>query len=392
MNIDNNGLEIDSLNNTLERYEEALKPKFGKEFFIHPEGIIDNIAASCSIMNMMLKEEIAKLAKEFDPETASGEYQDALYERIGLYRLEGKKTTFSCKIHGVPNQEYSARTITIRSLSDKNEFTNQSDFTTDSDGTALVRFQCVVEGAITVKNTDKFNIIAAPNGIISMSLPEDIQLNTGREEESDIEFRERFKNAKTTNAKGTVNAVFNNLSKYVAHNSFLKLLDPNSGKKVPAGYIKIIAKPNTTDDIFAQAIMDNVTIRPLFMGNTEVIVYDNQNNPQKIKFQKATEVAIDIAAEIKIKSGYYSNTVANRAKENILEYLKEHVFGLGSTIYATEFIIPILETDGIEAVQNIKVRRNNTASEFLDNISLEEDEIPAFSTEKICLTMKNRSS
>ena len=392
MNIDNNGLEIDSLNNTLERYEEALKPKFGKDFFIHPEGIIDNIAASCSIMNMMLQEEIAKLAKEFDPETTSAEYQDALYERIGLYRLEGKKTTFSCKIHGTPNQEYSARTITIRSLSDKNEFTNQSDFTTDSDGTALVRFQCVVEGAITVKNTDKFNIIAAPNGIISMSLPEDIQLNTGREEESDIEFRERFKNAKTTNAKGTVNAVFNNLSKYVAHNSFLKLLDPNSGKKVPAGYIKIIAKPNTTDDIFAQAIMDNVTIRPLFMGNTEVIVYDNQNNPQKIKFQKATEVAIDIAAEIKIKSGYYSNTVANRAKENILEYLKEHVFGLGSTIYATEFIIPILETDGIEAVQNIKVRRNNTASEFLDNISLEEDEIPAFSTEKICLTMKNRSS
>ena len=138
--------------------------------------------------------------------------------------------------------------------------------------------------------------------------------------------------------------------------------------------------------------MDNITLGPLYIGNTEVIVYDDDGDPWKIKFQKATEVAIDIAAEIKIKSGYYSNTVANRAKENILEYLKEHIFGLGSTIYATEFIIPILETDGIEAVQNIKVRRNNTASEFLDNISLEEDEIPAFSTEKICLTMKNRSS
>ena len=392
MNIDNNGLEIDSLNNTLERYEEALKPKFGKDFFIYPEGIIDNIAASCSIMNMMLQEEIAKLAKEFDPETASGEYQDALYERIGLYRLEGKKTTFSCKIHGVPNQEYSARTITIRSLSDKNEFTNQSDFTTDSDGTALVRFQCVVEGAITVKNTDKFNIIAAPNGIISMSLPEDIQLNTGREEESDIEFRERFKNAKTTNAKSTRNAVFENLSKYVDHRSYLKLHASNSDANLLAGQIKIIAHPNTTDNIFAHAIFDTIVDGLETLGNTSVTVYDSEGIPVEIKFQKATEIAIDIAAEIKIKSGYYSNTVANRAKENILEYLKEHVFGLGSTIYATEFIIPILETDGIEAVQNIKVRRNNIASEFLDNISLEEDEIPAFSTEKICLTMKNRSS
>lgn len=386
MNIDNNGLEIDSLANTLDQYEEELKQKFGKDFFIHPEGIIDNIALSCGIMNIMLQQQIAKLAKEFDPETASGEYQDALYERIGLYRLEGKKTTFSCKICGTPNYEYAAGTITLRSQSDNNEFTNIEEFATDSNGIAIIRFRCVVEGVVTVKNTDKFEIIKAPEGILSVSLPDDIELNTGREEESDIEFRTRFKNAKNTNVRGTVNAVFNNLSKYVAHNSFLKLLDPNSSNNVPAGYIKIIAKHNTTDDIFAQAIMDNVTIGPLFMGNTEVIVYDNQNNPQEIKFQKATEIAIEISAEIKIRSGYYENTVANRVKENILKYTQEHVLGLGATVYAMEFIIPILETDGIEAVQDIKVRRGDT-NQYLDSITLDEDEIPVFSAANISFSI-----
>lgn len=386
MNIENNGLEIDSLANTLDQYEEELKQKFGKDFFIHPEGIIDNIALSCGIMNIMLQQQIAKLAKEFDPETASGEYQDALYERIGLYRLEGKKTTFSCKIYGTPNHEYDAGTITLRSQSDNNEFTNIEEFATDSSGIAIIRFRCVVEGVVTVKNTDKFEIIKAPEGILSVSLPDDIELNTGREEESDIEFRTRFKNAKNTNVRGTVNAVFNNLSKYVAHNSFLKLLDPNSSNNVPAGYIKIIAKHNTTDDIFAQAIMDNVTIGPLFMGNTEVIVYDNQNNPQEIKFQKATEIAIEISAEIKIRSGYYENTVANRVKENILKYTQEHVLGLGATVYAMEFIIPILETDGIEAVQDIKVRRGDT-NQYLDSITLDEDEIPVFSAANISFSI-----
>lgn len=386
MNIENNGLEIDSLANTLDLYEEELKQKFGKDFFIHPEGIIDNIALSCGIMNIMLQQQIAKLAKEFDPETASGEYQDALYERIGLYRLEGKKTTFSCKICGTPNYEYAAGTITLRSQSDNNEFTNIEDFTTDSSGIAIVRFRCVVEGAVAVKNTDNFDIIKAPEGIISVSLPDDIELNTGREEESDIEFRTRFKNAKTSNIRGTRDAVYKYLSKYVDHRSYLKLHDGNSNPNIPTGCVKIIAHHNTTDNIFAQAILDSITYGPEPIGNTELILYDSEGTPAIIRFQKAAEIPIEISAEIKIRSGYYENTVANRVKENILKYTQEHVLGLGATVYAMEFIIPILETDGIEAVQDIKVRRGDT-NQYLDSISLDEDEILVFSAANISFSI-----
>ena len=385
MQIDKNGLSIDSLENTVDFMEQELQNKFGDAFEVKPEGIIDNIAFSCGALNLVIQQQIVELARQFDPETASGKYQDALYERIGVSRLEAQKTTFVCKVQGAANLKCAAGSMTIRSKSDKNEFENISEFVIGEDGSALVDFRCVIDGAIEVKSSDEFEIVIAPDGVNSVAPADDIQFAIGRERESDDEFRIRFRNAKATNAKATRNAVFANLSKYVDNAAFLKLLDPNSDKDIPPGYIKIIAHHNTTDNIFAQAILDNVAIGPLFLGDTEVTVYDNQDNPRKIIFKKADEINIDITAELKIRSGYYTNTVFNKVKDSILKYIEERVFGLGSIIYATEFIIPILETEGVEAVQSIKVKRNDIDEEYNDNVSLTNEQVPIFATERIVL-------
>ena len=385
MNIDNNGLEIDSTVQILNKLEESLKSKFGNGFFIKPEGIIDNIALSCGVLNILIQEQIARLAAEFDPESAKGTWQDALYERIGVSRLEAQKSTFVCKVQGAANLKCAAGSMTIRSKSDKNEFENISEFVIGEDGTALVDFRCVIDGAIEVKSSDEFDIVIAPDGINSVAPADDIQFAIGRERESDDEFRIRFRNAKATNAKATRNAVFANLSKYVDNVAFLKLLDVNTDKDIPAGAIKIIAHHNTTDNIFAQAILDNICYGLDSLGNTEVTVYDSEDIPVIIRFQKASEIPIDITAEIKIRSGYYTNTVFNKVKDSILKYIEERVFGLGSIIYATEFIIPILETEGVEAVQSIKVKRNDIDEEYKDNVSLTNEQVPIFATERIVL-------
>ena len=185
MIIDNNGLELDSLSNILNNYEEELKLKYGKDFFIHPEGVIDNIATVSGILNMHLQEQIAKLAKEFDPEATEDVWQDALYERIGVTRLLSQKSTFVLKVQGAANLICNARSMTIRSKSDNNEFENISEFATDENGVALVDFQCVIDGPIEVKPTDEFLIVTAPDGIISVVQADDLQFSIGRERESD---------------------------------------------------------------------------------------------------------------------------------------------------------------------------------------------------------------
>lgn len=385
MLIDKNGFINESIKQIFNKFEDTLKNIYGNNFSIKAEGIIDNLAfATCSLYDD-IQNEIANLTKQFDPETADGRYQDALYERIGVSRLEAQKSTFVCKVQGAANLKCAAGSMTIRSKSDKNEFDNISEFVTGEDGTALVDFQCVLDGAIEVKSSDEFDIVIAPDGITAVAPADDIQFAIGRERESDDEFRIRFRNAKATNAKATRNAVFANLSKYVDNVAFLKLLDVNTDKDIPAGAIKIIAHHNTTDNIFAQAILDNICYGPEPLGNTEVTVYDSEDIPVIMRFQKASEIPINITAEIKIRSGYYTNTVFNKVKENILKYIEERVFGLGSIIYATEFIIPILETDGVEAVQSIKVKRNGIDEEYKDNVSLTNEQVPIFAAERIVL-------
>ena len=385
MKIDDQGLEIDTIYNIIDKMENELKSLYGINFTIRPEGVIDNLASTFATLTQKIQTQIATLSREFDPESAADKYQDALYERIGVTRLEAQKSTFVLKVQGAANLICNAHSMTIRSKSDNNEFENISEFTTDENGIALVDFQCVIDGAIEVKSTDEFLIVTAPDGITSVAQADDLQFSIGRERESDNEFRIRFRNSKALNAKATHNACIANLSKYVDDTKFLRIVDKKVDDSFEPGNVKIIAYHNTTDNIFANAIFDTIGCGINLLGDTEITVYDREDQPVKIRFQNAEEVEVSIEAEVKVRSGYYPNTVFNKAKENILKYIEERVFGLEAIVYATEFIIPILETEGVEAVQSIKVKRNNIDQEFKDNVALTREQVPIFATERIVL-------
>ena len=385
MKIDDQGLNINTIHNIVDEMEKELESAYGNDFSIRPEGVIDNFMSTFSILTLKLQEQIADLASQYDPETATKEWQDALYERIGVTRLEAQKSTFVLKVQGAANLICNAHSMTIRSKSDNNEFENISEFATDENGVALVDFQCVIDGPIEVKPTDEFLIVTAPDGITSVAQADDLQFSIGRERESDNEFRIRFRNSKALNAKATRNACLANLSKYVDNIAFLNIIDKNTDDSLSPGTIKIIAHHNTTDKIFAEAILDTVAMGIEYLGDTEVTVYSKSGKPNIVRFQNASEIEVDIMAEVKVRNGYYANTVFNKARENILTYIKERVFGLASTVYATEFIIPILETEGIEAVQSIKVKRNGPDAEYQDNITLTREQIPIFAFERISL-------
>ena len=368
MEIDEKGLKMTSGESFLAEFVRQFQSKYGSDFYIKPEGVIDNIASVLSVTNFKIEEQISELAKQFDPETASGSWQNALYGRIGVSRLSAQKTTFVRLVHGSPNLQCEAGSITIRSLTDKNEYINTTSFMTDDQGDASVDFECVLEGAISVSADDVFEIVTAPDGVSSTSSAEDMQLVIGRAKETDDEFRVRFRNSKALNAKATRNANEANLSKYVDNIAYLKILDKKTDENFDVGTLKIIAHHNTTDNIFARAIFDSVADGIELLGDTEVALVDDAGQPVYIKFKNAELVNISIKADVKVRKGYYPSTVFAKAKNNVLDYIKERVFGIESVVYATEFIIPILETDGVEAVQNIKVK--SAEGEYLDSVAM----------------------
>ncbi len=384
MKIDGKGLELSDLNDILNAYELMLQSKYGSDFYIKPEGIIDNIVNSSGFMEMSLQDQIAFLGKQFDPETAEGVWQDKLYERINVYRFKARPTIFTKNIIGAAGFTGSAGSITIRSNTTQDEFTNKEAYTIGENGNSDINFECVVTGIVQVNKDDTFQIVEAPDQIIGIGISEATNIAIGQEREEDGDFRIRFRNSKAINAKATRNANEANLTKHIDNIAFLKLIDKKNDNTFAPGTLLIIAKHNTTDEIFADAIFNTVADGIDLLGDTNVIVKDKAGEDVKITFKKAEEPEIYIQATVKVREGYYHNTVLTNAKQNILKYIERRVFGLESIIYATEFIIPILETDGVEAVTEIKVK-NGVSTEFTDSISLTREQAPNFSIDRISL-------
>ena len=389
MNIDKNGYTLLNLQEVLNAYEEQLQQKFGADFFIKPEGVIDNIVTSAGIMEMSLQEQIAFLAKQFDPETAESYWQDALYERIGVKRLPSQVTTFTKKITGTGGYLGEVNSIVIRSLLSGYEFSNTKDYEIGADGYADVEFGCVVSGAIGVNAGESFIIVTAPYEVANISDDEASKIAIGRERETDSEFRIRFRRSKAQNAKATCNANIANLLQYVDNQAFLKVLDKKIDSKMEAGTVKIIAKHNTTDEVFANAIFDTVALGPVLIGDTTVTVKNKSGQNVEICWKNADEIPMDISGTIKVRTGYYANTVMPNVKQNILNYIQKRVYGLESIIYATEFIIPLLEVDGVEAVTGVQVKKNSDTN-FSDSVSLTEVELPVFAFERITLSQNSQ--
>lgn len=388
MKIDKNGYKLSTNEEIKAEYEQQLQEKYGSDFYIKPEGVIDNIVDAAAGIEAELQEQIAFLASQYDPENAQAVWQDALYERIGVSRLDEESTVFIKKINGQTGYNGVAGGITIRSSSTSYDFVNTTDYLIEDDGTADVQFKSVESGAITVNADEKFTIVEAPNEITGISEEAATQIATGRERESDEDFRIRFRGSKSQNARCTNNAVITNLLKYADDISYLGVYDKKSDNTMELGELKIIAKHNTTDEVFAQAIFETIGDGVELLGDTSILVKDDSNRDITIKWKNADEINMEIKADIKVRSGYVANTVIANAKQSILNYIDKRIFGLESIIYATEFIVPILQIDGVEAVTEIFVKKASDSA-FSDSVNLTREEFPAFASERITLSETN---
>ncbi len=384
MIIDEQGVQLSTLSDILDAFEQQLQSKYGADFYIKPEGIIDNLVTSAGFQEMSLQDQIAFLAKQFDPETAEGVWQDKLYERINVYRLQATNTVFTKEILGTAGFRGDAGSITIRNEATGDEFTNIDAYIIEDTGSVNIDFQCVITGVITVNAADTFQIVEAPDSVTGVSTNNATDIAIGRDIESNDDYRIRYRTAKAINSKASRIANEANLVNYVDNIAFLKILDKKTDAQQEAGTLRIIAKHNTTDQQFAEAIFDTVADGIDLLGDDSAVVTDTEGQTVTINWQNATDVLIDIQGTITIRDGYYPNTVITNAKQNVLNYIKQRVFGLESIIYATEFIIPIYQTQGVDAVINVKIKKHDDDT-FIDSLNLEINEVPQFLAENINL-------
>lgn len=356
MNIDSQGYTLDTLDDILSAFETFLRDKYGDDFYIQAKSVISNIFTTVAFQEMSLQEQIAFLIKQFDPEQAEDEFQDALYERLLVYRIKAEKTVVERTIVGAAGLSVAAGEVSFRNKATLDEFVNKDTVTIGEDGSVVADFECVLFGAIDLPENAEIEVLSMPIGVTGIETGEEPKIDMGRARETNEEYRVRFRKEKSRNAKATRNANYTNLGQYVDDMSYLNIVDKKTDNSMNAGEVKIVANHNTTDTIFANAIFNTVADGIDTIGTTSVTVKDDANEDVEIKWINASFTQIAINADLKIKQGYFYQTVANNVKSAILEYIQNNrIYGLGETVYANEFIIPTYKVDGVENITNLQV-------------------------------------
>lgn len=385
MNIDGQGLTLDTLEDILTGIETALRAKYGDDFYIKPEGVIDNIVTSVGFQELSLQEQIAFVRKQFDPETAEGTWQDALYERLLCYRIQAEKTVVERTIQGVAGVNIAAGEVTIRNTATLDEFENKA-CTIGLDGKIVADFECVLFGAIDLPEVAEIEVVKMPLGATNVTTGTSPKIDLGRDRETDEEYRVRFRKQKSVNAKATGNANLANLGKYVDNLRYLKIVDKKQDSTMAAGTLKVIANHNTTDATFAQAIFDTIADGIDTIGTTTETLKDDANQDIVINWINADFVETKIRANVKKKTGTLWETVSNSVKAAIIEYINKRLYGLEETVYANEFIIPVFQTDGVENVTDIEVCVNG-GSTWGETLVILQTQLAMFNTNTNWITL-----
>lgn len=384
MNIDSQGYTLDTLDDILSAFETFLRDKYGDDFYIQAKSVISNIFTTVAFQEMSLQEQIAFLIKQFDPEQAEDEFQDALYERLLVYRIKAEKTVVERTIVGAAGLSVAAGAVTIRNKATLDEFANKDTVTISEDGSVVADFECVLFGAIDLPENAEIEVLSMPIGVTGVETGEDPKIDMGRERETNEEYRVRFRKEKSKNAKATRNANYTNLGQYVDDMSYLNIVDKKTDLTMNAGEVKIIVNHNTTDTIFANAIFNTVADGIDTIGTTSVTVKDDANEDVEINWINASFTQIAIEGDLKVKSGFFYQSVANAVKDSILEYVQKRIYGLGQTVYANEFIIPAYEVEGVENLTNLQVGIYGSGS-MSDSQTVVDTSLAMFNTDWITL-------
>lgn len=376
MEITINNLLSETEDSIMEYYLNEIKKELNIKTEISKNGILYSIFKIACDYEINIQNCLNYLIKQFDPDSADV-LQDALFERIGVSRLKGIRTEFSLQLKGDPNRKIDKKEILLQSKPNNYEFYNTDEFITDANGLAEVNFACKTLGNISITPDIELSIIQAPSTISEISGEQIYNILAGKNRESNFEYLTRYNNSKSENARATANATLSYLAKFVEDLSFIKIKDPNNDNDIQFGTVKIIAKPKVSDKEFAEAIFNCFATGIKYLGNTSIITKDILNNPVEIKFQKADEIPINLSIQIKTDEEQDFTELCELIKTNIINYTKSKILGLGSSVFANDFMLPISGINGIKAIRGIKIKKleDELYSGF---IQLTEYELPTF--------------
>ncbi len=380
MKIDSTGIQKSDLTDYLAFWTNKLREKYGNDFVIKKEGFVDNIATSSSLTMLELESVIMFLAKQLNPYTAEGEFQDALYALIGLYREYATFTTVQRTITGQAGTVCLAGDIKFKNKLTDDIFVLNSDVVIGDSGKSKGTFKAIELGAIELPHEASLEIVNAPDGITSVSYTEgeDTEI-VGSDYQDDAMFRERWMINQSQSGSATQGGIYAALLPLVNNNAKNLKVRQNRSEKIyddlPLHTMEVIINTPESDETIANTIYDNLIDGVGLEGKIEVQKYDSVGTPVKIKFSRSTLIEISFKVVIVVLDGYYLTQVADQVQRAIFNNFS---YQMGEKVVANDFYQYINSIEGVDYVSELKAQRESEG--WKDYVDIKYNELPELSS------------
>lgn len=386
MKLTDKGFTLSTLSEYLTAWQNRLKEKYGDDFVIKKEGVIDNIAVSSSVCDMDIEEQIAFLITQLNPRTATGIWQDKLYSYIGLIRQQATHTVVSRTCEGTANTTITAGTLIIENAATKDQFRLNADLEFNSNGIGVGSFTAEEAGAIELENDAVMNIVTPLSNLTAVYYSSGNAILVGTDYETDEEFRLRWQLTSSSASANTEDGLYKALYDLVETKSDVKIFENRTGSAVggiPAHSQRIVINSPYDDETIAQVIFDNLVDGNMIglQGSITVNITDSEGSTEAIKFDRATTQNVYLKVTVGIKENVSLASVTAEIKESIMNFTTQNKFEMGAKVYANMFINSVYSVSNVTEVTEIKISENGTT--WTDYVQLSSDEVALFDSARI---------
>ena len=356
MIINSTGISKSELTDYLGFWTTKMREMYGQDFVIRKEGLVDNIATAGSLTCMALEDVMLYLAKQMNPYTAEGEFQDALYSLVGLTRNYASFTTVTRTIEGTVGTECPVGSVRFKNSATDDIFELNTAVTIGSDGKAVGSFTAIELGAIELEPEAILNIIDAPEGIVGVYYSDGNVTTIGDDYEDDSEFRLRWIATNSVNANSKTEGGLRTALLPLVNQDTDLIIRQNRGtvtySDLALHTINIVLKSAESDNTIAQRILDYFPDGVGIAGTTTVSLKDSEGTDVDIKFTRAIDIPIYFNIKVILKDGYTISSVSDNNKKAIINGFN---YKMGDRIVVNDFYQYINVIEGIDYVTVLEI-------------------------------------
>ena len=370
MEINSTGVKQSNLTDYLAYWTSKLREKYGNDYVIKPEGVVDNLATASSVTNMMLEDVLMYALKQLNPYTAEGEWQDYLYSLIGLERRYADFTVVQRTVSGTAGLRCEKGSIRFKNKATDDIFELNSDCLIDTDGTCKASFTAIELGGIDLPSEALLEIIDAPEGVTGVYYVEGDTINIGDDYEDDEEFRIRWQQNQSIANSATSGGVEKYLLDLVTSEKNLNIVQNRTTSTVngiPPHSMQDVIFSAESDETIAKTIFNHLLDGVLLYGETTVEIEDSAGTKEPISFTRAKNVPIYFKVQVKVQTNYLLPQL------DIRNAIVEHFdLQMGDKVIANNFIEYINSVEGVDYIADIKVSEDNETWVSVDELEYNE--------------------